>query len=357
MRTVSLVCLLVSASLWTQSYSVPARSSELQVAPERSSGRADTEQPKSSVSDDAAVLTIKGLCVAPSARWVRAISTSPCQAAVSRKEFEKLARVIQPDMPPPGNRQLADNLPRLLVMAHEAEELGLDKEDRFQEILAYSRLQILSRELVRKFQEQAADISSKEIEEYYGEHRAAFEKVTFERILIPIKRQSDAAGTGSTKNAEDLARLDQVNRQRMLDEARQLRARAVAGDNFTSLQQRAYDAAEVTSPIPPMKFANMRRAGLPLTHLSIFDLKPGEISEVIADSTGDYIYKLDSKGVESLNEATPEIHAVLQKQRMQESMKALQDRTQTEINSSYFVPTAPAPEQNPTAVENDSDQD
>ena len=123
------------------------------------------------------------------------------------------------------------------------------------------------------------------------------------------------------------------------------------------LQRQAYDAAGVTSPIPPLKFANVRRAALPLSHLSIFELKPGEVSDVISDATGNYIYRMEAKGIESREKAYPEIHELLQKQRMQKLMKDLEESTRTELNPSYFAPAVPPGAQGPNAVSTSSDQD
>ena len=47
----------------------------------------------------------------------------------------------------------------------------------------FARVQILSQELIRQIDEQAANIPEKEIEEYYHRHFANFENATLERII------------------------------------------------------------------------------------------------------------------------------------------------------------------------------
>ena len=122
------------------------------------------------------------------------------------------------------------------------------------------------------------------------------------------------------------------------------------------LQQDAYDAAGVKSPPRPTQLTNARRASLPAAHLSVFNLKSGEVSAVISDATGHYIYKLDSKEMEPLGEASEEIHAILQKQREKELMKDLQASTTTELNPSYFQAVAKRPSTEPaTQAKPDSD--
>jgi foldase protein PrsA len=91
----------------------------------------------------------------------------------------------------------------------------------------------------------------------------------------------------------------------------------------------------------------MRRNNLPPGHAAVFDLKPGEVSQVINDGSGYYIYKLQSKDVLPLDQVKDEIKNTLQSQRLKDSMQALQQSTQTELNDAYFnnapPPTTPAP--------------
>jgi parvulin-like peptidyl-prolyl isomerase len=46
---------------------------------------------------------------------------------------------------------------------------------------------------------------------------------------------------------------------------------------------------------------------LPASQVSVMDLKPGEVSAVLSDPNGYYIYKLRSKDMLSLNQARDEI--------------------------------------------------
>jgi hypothetical protein len=318
MRYTLFVCLFLCALGWAQNKpAVPA--------------------PSSPVADSAPVITIKGLCGGAATGLAADTTDNPCQTVITREAFEKLAAVIQANMTPESKRQLAERLPQLLVMTHQAEQLRLDQQDRFQKMIAYARLQILAQELNHKLQEKAAQVSPLQIEDYYHKNSEAFERATLERILIPsFKQPNDTAGT--QLKPEEIARVEQQSKDEMAKEAERLRERAVAGEAFMKLQQDAYDAAGVKSPPRPTKLANTRRASLPAAHLPVFNLKPGEVSAVISDATGHYIYKLDSKETESLQEASEEIHAILQKQREKELMKELQASTTTELNPSYFQP-------------------
>jgi hypothetical protein len=118
-----------------------------------------------------------------------------------------------------------------------------------------------------------------------------------------------------------------------------LRARAAAGENFFKLQKEAYAAAGSTDVPPNPSLGQLPSASLPSAHTSAFDLKPGEVSRVLSDSTGHYIYKLDAKEVEPLQAVTSEIRKTLQNQRREQAIQAVQRPITTEMNQVYFGPT------------------
>jgi hypothetical protein len=128
-----------------------------------------------------------------------------------------------------------------------------------------------------------------------------------------------------------------ATRDTLKKEAETLRARAVAGEDVSRLQKEAYDAAGVsgnTAPNPGLR--DMRRRSLPLTHAAVFDLKPGEVSPVISDTTAHYIYKMDSKGMVPLETVRKEIWNMLRRQRSQKMIESVQQPFNTEVNSAYF---------------------
>jgi len=341
MRNLSQVCLLLGALWWAQAKpAAPAQPSSTNGATD-----AGAKQPASvsTVRADDAVITIKGLCSPAEARAKNSTDLS-CETVITREGFERLSDAIQANMTATSKRQLATSYPRILVMSREAEQRGLDKDERVQELLAYSRAQILSQELFRNIQKQASEISQQDIDSYYREHTQSFQRATLERILVPItKEPATSAKDKALQTGPQDEKVEQENREAMVKEAEQLRERAAAGEDFAKLQKAAYDAARVDAPIPRTKL-NWRRGSLPASHLSVMDLKIGEISAVISDSTGHYIYKIDSKEIEPEAEATPEIRTILQKQRTKEMMDRLQAAASTELNQSYFgAPEAPKP--------------
>ena len=303
MRHLWLFCLFVNAALSQTNRAAPNHE-----------GATST-----SVAPDAAVLTIKGLCSAPPSDG-KDSGKSPCETVVTRAQFEKLVNAIQPDADSASRRQIAQAYPQFLIMAHEAQQRGLDHQPGFEERLAFARLQILSQVLTRQIQQEAALVPDKDIDNWYQSHTKDFEQANLERLIVPNTRQQG-------DNVEEA----------MSREATMLRTRAAAGEDFTKLQKEAYEFAGVAgNNQPDPNMLDMHRRGLPPAHAAAFDLKPGEVSQVISDATGHYVYKMDSKEIQPLQDVRQEISNTLRRQRLKEMMEAVQRAFTTEMNRAYF---------------------
>lgn len=305
----------------------------------------DEKQPMpdsaSAVAPDAAVLTIKGVC-SGQAKLDPGSADAACQIVITRAQFERLTTAIHANVPT-QKRQLATSYPRLLAMAREAEQRGLDKQEHFEEMLAFARLQILSQELVHNIRDEAAQVPAKEIEDYYRTHSAAFERGTLERVMVPDIRQTEVSKGQEKAGPSAEEQSDEKDKEAMRQEAEVLRSQAMTGEDFTKLQKRAYEFAGLSTPPPPTRLVKTRRASLPAAHESVFDMRPGEISALISDAGGYYIYKLVAKEIEPLDEARDEIQKTLENQRMRAMMQKVEESVSTDVNQAYFGPLSGTP--------------
>ena len=246
-------------------------------------------------------------------------------------------------MPPTTKRQLGNSYPKMLAMAREAEKRGLDKQAHFEELIAFARLQILSQELVHQIQEEAAKVPATDVEGYYRSNSVAFERVNLERIIVPDIRQNQGGPEAASSANEKRSEQQEKDKEAMGREAETLRARAAAGEDFTKLQKDAYVAAGLSTPPPPVGMSKVRRMSLPSGQQSVFDLKAGEVSAVISDEGGFYIYKLVGKETEPLTEVETEIRKTLESQRMRAMMEKVQNSVATDVNQAYFGVAGPLP--------------
>jgi hypothetical protein len=125
------------------------------------------------------------------------------------------------------------------VTAKEAEQMGMDKRPDYEEQMKVGRIDVLSKELNKAIQDEASQIADRDIEDYYHNNILKFEKVEMDRIYIPKTRQPPAASEEGLVEANGQER-SQGSGQIMKEEAHNLHARAVAGEEFTKLQADAY---------------------------------------------------------------------------------------------------------------------
>ena len=252
-------------------------------------------------------------------------------------------------------KQLAGLLPRWIAMSDEATKKHIDKTPQFKDRLKVNRMQILTQMLQQDVQKEASDIPEEEIDNYYKEHADTFEQFNVDRMFVPRVKQPAAESkedqdkdknlsdeAKKAKEAEDKAKTEE-SEQAMTKLAESLRDRAAAGEDFVKLQKEAFEAAGMKIESPTVNLPSVRRGGLNAGHAAVFDLKPGDVSQVINDAGGHYIYKLNSKTEVPLDQAEKEIRSKLQTDRTRELMDKMNNSFKVETNEAYFGPGGVGP--------------
>ena len=343
MRSKFLVYLLLTSLAYGQ----PAQTA----TPPAAGAKADAAQaasdkaPEVKVGPDDTVVTLNGFCTDAS------LQGDACKTAISRAQFEKLSDALQPNMSPAMRRQLATAYSRMLRMSTAAEKRGLDKQPKFDEMLRFARMQLLSQELSRALQDDSSKVTDSDVEDYYKKNLISFEQATFARIFVPRTKQvvvtpakPKAGATATAKTAKPGPPQPPTEAQKkageaaMVKMAASLRARAEQGEDPDKLQKEAYTAAGLPGSAPNTKMEKVRRTTLPTSHQAVMDLKAGEVSEVITDlNSGHYIYKMISKETLTLDTVKQEIRTAISGQRYRESMQGFQGNL--ELNDAYFGPS------------------
>ena len=378
MRTSCLLCVLMGSLAWGQAApSTPAPSQPAQApaeqeakpqapapAPPTPTAPAAPEDKSGSVPANAPVLTIDGVCppqpkTATAAKAAAGTKTpaakssaAGCKTVITKAQFEKLANSLAPNVTPQLKKQLAGLLPRLMAMSQDAQKEGLDKTPEFAERVKFVKMQVLSQALQQEIQKKAADVPEAELQKYYKEQPATFEQYNVDRIFVPRTKQVEAEAKADedkdkdeklteeqqkAKEAADKAKSEE-GEQAMTKLAEELRGRAAKGEDFAKLQKEAFEAAGMKIESPTVNLPTVRRTGLPPGHAAVFDLKPGDVSQVISDSGGHYIYKVNSKTELPFDQAKNEIHSKLQNDRMRDMMEKVNKSFNVTPNEDYFGP-------------------
>jgi PPIC-type PPIASE domain len=331
-----LICLLFGALAWGQAAESP-RGAPTQIATpaNNTSQSKPVETPK--VAPDAPVITINGLCDDKPADTAPA---SGCKVVFTREQFEAFADLVQPDLSTVQRRQLATTYADTLILAEQAQEMGLDKGPRFEELLKLQRLTLLRQLLNQALQEKVAQIPEQDVADYYQKNIGAYEEAQLQRLYVPLHQQLDPPQEKLT--AAQLEQRQQDSDAAMKKEAHELHVRAVGGEDLAKLQDEAYQAAEIKTAFPPSKMQTYRRSDLSAVQAPAMSLKLGEISPVIKDANGYFFYKAGEKTMVPLDKVRPQIISMLRSQRLQQYMKAALQSATTILNEEYFTGTSGA---------------
>jgi hypothetical protein len=366
MRNSWLLCVLLGTLAWGQAQTEGTMTPPAQASPAQAPGTASkTPAPAAELPEDTVVLTIKGVCPAApkaavaakpagaKATAVPAKKPANCKTEITRAQFESIANGLSANVTPQMKRQLEQVLPRFMAMSDIAKEKGLDKTPQFKQTLRVATMQILTTQLQRQVQEEADKVPAEKIAAYYKDNPEAYEQFSLDRLFIPRNKQPDADDKEEAKEPEKLTEEQQKAKeatekakqekgeQELTKLADSLRERAAAGEDFAKLQKEAFDAAGTKVENPTVNLPKVRRTGLPPAHVGVFDLKVGEVSAVISDNGGHYIYKVVSKEVLPLDQVKEEIHNKLKSERLKEMMDAYTNSFQAIPNEAYFGPAPP----------------
>lgn len=382
MRTRWLMCVLMGAIAWGQAAPENAAPKGATPAPgaqepgETRSMPAKPAAPKE-VSMETVILTIKGVCpatasgaktaAARTAAGKTASAKKPeCETKITRAQFEKIANGLSPNVTPQLKRQLEQALPKFMAMSEIARKQGLENTEHYKETIKIARMQILTQELQREAQDKADNVPQSEIVDYYKKNPEAYQQFSLDRLFIPRyksvqaeakdeddkDKDKDAKLTDEQQKAKDAeAKEKQEKSEQELNKlADDLRERAAKGEDFVTLQKEAFAASGTKVENPTVNLPKVRRTGLPPAHAAVFDLKVGEVSQVISDNGGHYIYKVVSMEELPLDQVQTEIHNKLKGERLKAAMDKYNSSYSVEPNEAYFGPPAgpgPVPPRRP----------
>ncbi|HZU43066.1 MAG TPA: peptidylprolyl isomerase [Terriglobales bacterium] len=293
------------------------------------------ETAKAEVPPDAPVITINGLCPDKPAVTTGGKTPADCKTVITRAQFEQLATALNPNMPANMKRQLAEVYPRILLLSHEGEKLGVENDEHYKKALHFESLQLLAQETAKKLNDEAAQVSDQQMQQYYKENEPKFEEFTLQRIFIPAPEPPAEPAAQKQPQKEKQMTPEQVKAF-----ADKLHARAVAGEDFDKLQKEAFAAVGLKSTAPTTKVEKLTRGSLPENQNTVFDLKPGSVSQVFSDPGAFYIYKVVSKQTPPFDAVKEEIKRTLQTERLQTSMKSVLESAKTDLNDAYFAEAA-----------------
>jgi PPIC-type PPIASE domain len=238
---------------------------------------------------------------------------------------DSLIDVLEPNASSAARRQLAINYARLVAASAAATRKHLEKDPlvakqlQMQQKLVY--MQVLANTFYRELEAEAKNVPITEIEKYYAGHQPDFERGDVRRLFVPKQ-----IATASSESIEA---------SKLKAKAEALRERAAAGEDFDNLQQAAYDDLGIKAPVAT-KLSMTRRTSLPSGEDTVFDLAPGQVTQVVDSPSAFVVLKLESKKLLSVEDAKPEILPFLQRERAKQVIRNTTESAKAEFNLPYF---------------------
>jgi hypothetical protein len=282
-------------------------------------------QPPPSLADvpaDTAVVTLNGVCDATA----QSKGETNCKTVLTRAQMDKIVDTLATLTPLVSRQQLAINYVRMLAAVDLAQKRELDKKPEvareLKEKTTLGRAKALTQALYRQMEEEAENPSTAEIQQYYADHQAEYDQAELLRLSLPKTKLAPGAPPISPKLLKE--------------EADSLHKRAVAGYDFDQLQKLAYEDLGITAELPPTKMALVRRKDLSPDEAKVFDLKPGEVTDVIDSYTSVLILKLVSKQGASLDSVMTDIKTDMRHARLLQEIQTATKSVTAEFNLQYI---------------------
>lgn len=278
------------------------------------------------------VITIRGQCEESAQRTVENVRS--CSKVITREAFENLMNALNPGgqtITPKGRQNLAETYAEDVAMEAAARKTGLEETAEFREVMDWVRLRTIADLYRRTLQEKYRTPSPEEIEAYYKQQLASYERVKLVRILVPRENPSAA-----DKNEFEKKALAAANRAH---------DRAAQGQDPAQIENDVYGALGLQAP-PPTDLGNYGRSNFTEKEGGdVFSLKAGEVSPIEIEAKSYVIYKVVSKETLPLDQVRTEIARQISGQKFKDALKAALDATPAEFNEQYFGPgttTSPA---------------
>jgi hypothetical protein len=284
------------------------------------------------------VITLAGFC--PKQESTKGKATVPaskpadCKTVITKAEFEKITNALNPKMPGQAKQSFATDYSKMLVLSELAHKRGLESTEHYKEFIQFAKMQVLAQELLRTMQDKAKP-SDAEVQKYYQDNEKKYEEISLKRVFIP--RNSPNAKPDDKKPTDD----------ELKSEGEKVRERLSGEADFDAVQKEVYTSHGYQTPPPPTTIPDWRRESVPPSQMALFDLKQGELSPVMVEPAGAYIYRVEEKKAIPLDTVKVEIESQLGNQRFRQEVDSITASVKPELNEAYFKSVGAVPGEAP----------
>lgn len=237
------------------------------------------------------------------------------------QQYQKAARG-------PQKRQIAEQMVQLKVLSQEAEKRSVDQQPLVKQQLAFDRQNVLAGALYNELVKNVK-VDDAAIKAYYDAHKAEFESVKAEHILVRFKGSAVPLRTGQKELTDEEA----------LAKVQELRKQLLAGADFAAMAKSDSDdsgSGANGGDLGTFKHGQMVGA----FETAAFSLPVGQLSEPVKTQFGYHLIKVESKQTRTLEEAKAEIVDKLRPEIAKKEVDELRKKASVTFDDAYFGPSA-----------------
>jgi len=262
---------------------------------------------------------------------------------ITAAEFDRLLTSLPPDaaqaLASMGKRGFAERYANLLTLAKEGEKRKVDQSEAFKQMASFQRLMLLGQLTLNDIVSTIGEISGDEVSYYYTSHQNEFQQVSLRGIYVPFEPPDAAATPAQTKAPPAKTAKPKLTEAEAKAKADSLKLRVQAGEKFADLAKKESDHPTAAKG---GDFGWVRRSQFaPQIDNVIFALDVNQVSVPVKDRFGYFIFVVEQKRNQPLDEIKPAIENALRQQKLGEALGKIQAQYAVEYNPRYFVESAP----------------
>lgn len=270
---------------------------------------------------------------------------------ITAAEFEALTRSLPPDaagaLASMGKKGFAERYANLVGLAQEGEKRKVDQSPAFRQMIAFQRMMLLGQLTLNNIVMTLGAVSPEEISYYYTAHQPEFQQLKLRGIYIPFSTEPEpakdsAAPAGESKAKQPAAKpaKPQLTEAEAKAKAEALRQRIRDGESMEAVAKKESDHPSAASGgdlgwVHHNQFA-------PQIDNVVFALEQDQVSIPVKDRFGYFIFKLEGKRAQPLEEAKTIIENGLRQQKLGEALAKVQADYPVTYNPGFFNEPAPA---------------
>ncbi len=247
------------------------------------------------------------------------VGDSQMTAAQFDDFVDALPKEVQQMAKGPAKRRVAEDLIKLKLLAAEGKKQGLDQTAKFRQQMDLMRDNALAGALISELQGKL--VTDAEVQKYYEEHKADYERVTARHILIATGGEKALSDEAAKAKADEL--------KKKLDNGADFAAVAKA----ESADPGSKDDGGALQPFG-------RGQMVPEFEQVAFGQKEGAISAPVKTRYGYHIIQTQKMDVAPLAEVKDEITELLRPAKLEGMIEELKKAANPVLDESFFGPPA-----------------